>query len=211
MAPHPSGLAALALAPLGCTGSVDTVYYPVSEYGAIGGIPIACFYNYDLTEALLKFSEWFGIFVLLLFLPVLTGAAEYTGKVVSVHDGDTIRVLYYDGELKIRLECIDAPELHQPYGKDSKETLSNLVFGRTVRVEDHGRDRYGRLLGRVYYRNLDVNSEMVREGAAWVFVRYCHDPEFYRTEREAREAKRGLWALPDSQRVAPWQWRHPHR
>jgi endonuclease YncB( thermonuclease family) len=51
----------------------------------------------------------------------------------------------------VRLECIDAPELKQPYGTRSKQTLSNLVFGRIVRVEDHGRDRYGRLLGRVIY------------------------------------------------------------
>jgi endonuclease YncB( thermonuclease family) len=75
-----------------------------------------------------------------------------------------LRVLYRDGELKVRLECIDAPELKQPYGTRSKQTLSNLVFGRTVRVDDHGRDRYGRLLGRVRYRDLDVNAEMVREG-----------------------------------------------
>jgi endonuclease YncB( thermonuclease family) len=36
----------------------------------------------------------------------------------------------------------------------------------------------------------------------------CHDPELYRLEREAREAHRGLWALPEAQRVPPWEWRH---
>jgi micrococcal nuclease len=56
-------------------------------------------------------------FFLLLTLPVLAGAMTYAGKVTSVHDGDTIRVLYHDGELKVRLDCIDAPELKQPYGK----------------------------------------------------------------------------------------------
>ncbi len=40
------------------------------------------------------------ILVLLLTLPVLAGATDYVGKVISVHDGDTIRVLYRDGELK---------------------------------------------------------------------------------------------------------------
>jgi endonuclease YncB( thermonuclease family) len=128
-----------------------------------------------------------------------------------VHDGDTIRVLYHGGGLKVRLECIDAPELHQPYGQRSKQTLSDMVFGRTVEVDDHGRDRYGRLLGRVCYRDLDVNAEMVREGAAWVYVRYCHDPELYRMEKDARDSRRGLWALPETQRVAPWEWRHQVR
>ena len=61
----------------------------------------------------------------------------------------------------------------------------SLVFARTVRVENHGRDRYGRLLGRVYYRDVDLNAESVREGAAWVFVRYCRDPELYRLEKDA--------------------------
>jgi catalase len=51
-----------------------------------------------------------------------------------------------------------------------------LVFGR-IQVDDHGRDRNSRLLGRVYYRDLDVNAEMVREGAAWVYRKYCHEPE----------------------------------
>jgi endonuclease YncB( thermonuclease family) len=149
-----------------------------------------------------------GILLSLLALLALAAATKYTGKVTSVHDGDTIRVFYHGGELKVRLECIDAPELKQPYGQRSKQTLSNLLFGRTARVEDHGRDRYGRLLGRVHYRDLDVNAELVREGAAWVYVRYCRDSEIYRAEREASEAGRGLWALPETQRVAPWDWRH---
>ncbi len=68
------------------------------------------------------------ILAFLLTLPALAAAIEYTGKVTSVHDGDTIRILYHDGELKVRLECIDAPELRQPYGERSKQTLSNLVF-----------------------------------------------------------------------------------
>ena len=94
------------------------------------------------------------------------------------------------------------------YGTRSKQTLSNLVFGRTVRVEDHGRDRYGRLLGRVCTTGiLDANAEMVREGAAWVYVRYCHDPELYRLEKDARDAKRGaVGSAGGAQRVAPWEW-----
>jgi endonuclease YncB( thermonuclease family) len=49
----------------------------------------------------------------LLTVPALAGATEYAGGVVSVHDGDTLRVLYRDGELKVRLDCIDAPDLRQ--------------------------------------------------------------------------------------------------
>jgi endonuclease YncB( thermonuclease family) len=52
---------------------------------------------------------------------------------------------------------------------------------------------------------------MVRQGVAWAFMRYCHDPELYRLEKDAREAHTGLWALPEAQRVVPWEWRHHAR
>ncbi len=69
-------------------------------------------------------------------------------------------------------------------------------------------DRYRRIVGRVYVGGLggeDVNAEMVRQGYAWVYRKYAKDPELYRLEKEAREAKRGLWAFSDP--VPPWEWR----
>jgi endonuclease YncB( thermonuclease family) len=40
-----------------------------------------------------------------------------------------------------------------------------------------------------------VNAELVRDGAAWVYPKYCHDPELYGLEQDAMEAQRGLWVL----------------
>ena len=53
-------------------------------------------------------------------------------------------------------------------------------------------DRYGRTVGRVYVGNLDVNAEMIRQGAAWVYRDYAKDPSLYRLENEAKAAKRGI-------------------
>ncbi len=72
-------------------------------------------------------------------------------------------------------------------------------------------DRYGRAVGRVRVGAVDVNAEMVRRGAAWVYQRYTRDPALLRTEAEARTARRGLWALPEAQRVPPWEWRARRR
>jgi hypothetical protein len=69
-------------------------------------------------------------------------------------------------------------------------------------------DRYGRTVGRVYVGNLDVNAEMVKQGAAWVYRQFAKDPSLYRLEEQAKTAKRGLWALPEAQRCPPWDWRH---
>ena len=73
--------------------------------------------------------------MLLWLLASICHAGTISGKVVSVADGDTITVLDADKQQhKIRLEGIDAPEKAQPYGKDSKKALSDLVFGKDVQV-----------------------------------------------------------------------------
>jgi endonuclease YncB( thermonuclease family) len=44
-----------------------------------------------------------------------------------------------------------------------------------------------------------------------VYRRYTDDAGLIQLEEEARSAARGLWSLPDSERVAPWQWRRQNR
>ncbi|MCB1882060.1 MAG: thermonuclease family protein, partial [Gammaproteobacteria bacterium] len=68
-------------------------------------------------------------------------------------------------------------------------------------------DRYQRLVGRVFLDGRNINAEMVADGAAWVYRKYSDDPELLELERQAREQGRGLWALQEDQRVAPWEWR----
>ena len=63
----------------------------------------------------------------------------------------------------------------------------------------------------MYAGSLDVNAEMVRQGAAWVYRQYSHDPLLLRHEQEARDARRGLWALPEAERMPPWEWRTAER
>jgi len=65
--------------------------------------------------------------------------------------------------------------------------------------------------GRVFAGAQDVNAEMVRRGAAWVYRRYSDDPALLHLEQEARTARRGLWALPEAERIPPWEWRAAER
>lgn len=97
----------------------------------------------------------------------------FTGYVVGVADGDTITVLDADKvQHKIRLTGIDAPEKKQPFGNRSKQSLSDMVFNKTVTVETDKRDRYGRELGKVLAGGVDVNLEQVRAGMAWHYKAY---------------------------------------
>ena len=69
-------------------------------------------------------------------------AAEFTGKVVGVTDGDTIEVLHNGRAERIRLNGIDCPEKGQAYGKRAKQATSELVFGKEVKLQTYGKDQY---------------------------------------------------------------------
>jgi endonuclease YncB( thermonuclease family) len=129
------------------------------------------------------------------------------GVVVGVVDGDTADVKLQSGMIRIRLHAIDAPEMGQPYGKDSKHALSSLVFGKAVQVEPFEQDRYDRLVARLWLDDVDVNAEMVKRGMAWTYRRYADEPAYCAYEKGARDLKRGLWSLPLAQRPPPWEWR----
>ena len=117
-----------------------------------------------------------------------------TGKVIGVMDGDTIKILTTNkDQYKIRLSDIDAPEKRQAYGKKSKWFLSDLIYRQTVTVQYSKRDRYDRIIGRVYLDNMDINKEMVRAGYAWVYRRYSKDTSLILLEDHARAQQLGLW------------------
>lgn len=142
-------------------------------------------------------------------LPAIATAADIEGQVVGIADGDTLTVLRQHEQTKVRLAEIDAPEKAQPFGKRSRQSLAELCFRQPVRVEDKGRDRYGRTIGRVWCAGVDANAEQVRRGMAWVYDRYAKDQALYALQTEARSAHRGLWV--DDHPVPPWEWRHPAR
>jgi micrococcal nuclease len=74
-----------------------------------------------------------------------------------------------------------------------------------------GSDRYERTLGRVHHGDMDVNAEMIRTGYAWAYRAYLTDERLVSLEDEARREQRGLWSLPASERVPPWEWRRKRR
>jgi endonuclease YncB( thermonuclease family) len=126
---------------------------------------------------------------------------------VAVQDGDSITVLDAGRrEIQVRLGQIDAPEAGQDGWRASKQSLSDLVFGRIVTVERADTDRYGRIVGRVRVDGVDANLEQVRRGMAWVYRRYAADDAYFRAEEEARAARRGIWSRPRP--VPPWRFRH---
>ncbi len=137
-------------------------------------------------------------------------SATFTGKCVAVTDGDTIRVMRSGREVRVRLDGIDAPERNQDFGTQAKKFASSLVFGRQVRVEDKGEDRYGRTLGIVFVGKINVNEELVKNGYAWWYRHYApNNRRLELLERQARDAGKGLWSQPNP--IPPWEFRREER
>jgi endonuclease YncB( thermonuclease family) len=140
------------------------------------------------------------IALFLVFLSAPASADTLTGKVVKITDGDTLYVLDANyKEHKIRLAGIDAPERKQAYGLASRKHLASIVADKQVTVEYQKRDRYGRIVGKVWINGVDACLKQVKAGFAWHYKKYQHeqsaeDRELYAdAENQARNERLGLW------------------
>ena len=143
------------------------------------------------------------LFKILAILAIACPLFALSGKVVSIHDGDTITVLQGKQQVKVRLFGIDAPELKQPYGKKSKQFLANLIAGEVVEVEENGKDRYKRTIGTIYLGDTDINAQMVASGYAWAYRKFSK--KYTAQESRAKSQRLGLWR--DKESIPPWEWR----
>ena len=166
-------------------------------------------------------AKTFGL--ILLFISI--AQADITGVVVSVTDGDTIKVLDQNRvQHKVRLTGIDAPERGQPFGQASKKYLTAMVSGKEVFVESNKNDRYGRVLGKVWVqpadcpscgKTLDINHAQLLAGMAWWYRYYAKQQSaedrgrYESAENEAKARGGGLWSEADP--INPYDWRKGRR
>ncbi|MFA6016361.1 MAG: thermonuclease family protein [Gallionellaceae bacterium] len=135
-------------------------------------------------------------------------ADDFFAKAVSVSDGDTLMVVRNGMKIKIRLANIDAPEKDQPFGVQSRESLADLVLKKQVWVKTITMDQYGRTVALVLVNRYNVNESQVRRGWAWEYSHFHRDKNYIALQRDAQNARRGLWA--DRNPTPPWEWRKAH-
>jgi len=132
------------------------------------------------------------------------------GRVISVHDGDTVTLLRDRASHKIRLDGIDCPELGQAFGKNARQFSADLAFDKQVTVYYHEKDRYQRYLGTVITPGgQNLNRELLKAGLAWHYKDYNSDPILAGLEIQARREIRGLWS--DPRPIPPWEYRRGRR
>lgn len=157
--------------------------------------------------------RWRAVLQLGLLLPAISGEAmaqSLRAVVLSIGDGDTIRVRQGTTAITVRLACIDAPELRQsPYGQQARQVLQQrLQPGRAVMLEVHSRDRYGRSVAEVISGG-SINLAMVQAGQAFAYRQYlssCDARAYLEAEAAASRSGRGVWQLQGGI-TRPWDFR----
>ncbi len=154
----------------------------------------------------------------LLWLLATAGWAEspkadwWVGRVLSVTDGDTLKVEDAAGrKVSIRLEGLDAPELRQCGGPDARRALAEWVGSSYVVIEPRKTDRYGRAVARLHRSSGEVGLQLVTAGHAWHYQTYAREQTqanraaYAQAEQLARASRAGLWACEAP--VPPWTFR----
>ncbi len=135
------------------------------------------------------------------FAQITDTVAKSTEKVIRVIDGDTFEI---QGGIKVRLIGVDTPEMKNKnktidcFAQEAKQKMEKLLTNQEVVLEKDvsETDRYGRLLRYVYLEDKMINDTLVKEGYARIAT-FPPDvkfkDQFLASERQAREAKAGLW------------------
>jgi len=136
-------------------------------------------------------------------------AGSLFGRAITVNDGDEITVFNLNRPVRIKLLGIDAPEKDQQFGEVAKQHLSDLVLNRDVSVEYTAIAHDFSIIGVVSINGVDINAQMIRDGAAWYDPNNNHLTDTQRavysqSEQAARQEKRGLWQVANP--VAPWEY-----
>jgi endonuclease YncB( thermonuclease family) len=134
--------------------------------------------------------------------------------VLSIGDGDTIRVRQAGKALTVRLACIDAPETAQsPYGQQARTYLQQrLPIGREVSLDIKTTDRYGRSVAEVF-SGVNINLALVEDGQAFAYRQYlsgCDATAYLEAEERANRARLGVWQIKGGI-IRPWDFRRARR
>ena len=148
-----------------------------------------------------------SLIIFIFIIPAVCLTSQF--KVIKVTDGDTIKVTGNGSNITVRLVGIDAPETSkkkhepgQPFSRKSTQFHANLVLNKSVGVKSYGNDQYGRTLGVVFVKEMNVNLEMVKAGLAEVYrgrpTKGLDLVPYWDAEAGAKKAGIGMWSLGEN-------------
>jgi endonuclease YncB( thermonuclease family) len=158
--------------------------------------------------------RWIAVAVAVL-LHGPSAAQPLQATVISIGDGDTLRVREGNRTVNVRLACIDAPESSQaPFGAQARQQLQALApVGSTVELRIKATDRYGRSIAELTRGGRNLNQALVTSGVAFVYwqtIAGCDRQTYGRLETEARLKRLGVWSV-NGGLTRPWDYRSGQR
>lgn len=158
-------------------------------------------------------------FVFLIFISIFNFVSKPNSNVlasedISVIDGDTIQVNEADSSFKVRLACIDAPEMSQPLGMDAYKVLNNAINNAEVLgLNIIGTDRFDRQLGILHIDNKTAQQILIESSTTYVFHQFKANCPIYdqlnELETKVKNQRLGIWGLPAQ--TPPWIYRQQKR
>lgn len=160
---------------------------------------------------MLRKLMWFSLVVFsMAFLRAadVHAAGDEVAVVSHVIDGDSLEIVQGGRSYQARLWGIDTPEYDQDFAGKAKKYTRRMVEEKTIVFSKKYTDRFDRVVVMAWVDGTLLNEKLVKEGLAWVHVRYC-DEEICKSwrqfEQEARKKRIGIWE--NDRPVPPWQWK----
>lgn len=151
---------------------------------------------------MLKIKHIFLLLILFFFVACGDKRSQSNSLIYvsRVLDGDTFEA---NGQ-RYRIAEIDAPEISQQFGNESKSHLQSLILHKRVSIKTESIDRYNRKIVKVYAEENYIAESIVKNGFAWFYERYSNNSKLRNLEKSARQNKKGLWKYNS---VNPYQYR----
>jgi micrococcal nuclease len=154
----------------------------------------------------MKYLVSFSFFCLL-----LTCFGQKTYKILSVHDGDTFEIIKNGKKQSCRIVNVDAPELKQSFGTNSRDSLSKLILGKEIIVDSLGMDIYGRMIVLPKLNGQNIDYMLIRNGWAWHYSVYSKSAFLTKSMNLAISQNLGLWSCGIQDVCPPWLYRKYNR
>ncbi len=164
--------------------------------------------TYQLLRTIHWGQDMRKIVIALFILLFAVSAQAKTVTVVSVVDGDTLKVIDESGLTTIRLYGVDSPEKKQAFGLAAKDFVEMMTAGKVVDASPVGTDIYKRTIAVVMLGTQCLQEQLILAGYAWVYPQYCRKSfceAWSKLQGISAGNRVGLWAGPAP--VQPWEWR----
>ena len=133
-----------------------------------------------MNKYIFNFMRFSFFAILFAFFPSGIYAKSPTTIILDCYDGDTCTTI--EGE-KIRLACIDTPELkgkkaNPIKAKEARDFLNKLVSNKKVLIRRITKDRFGRTVAEIFKNNINVQKLIIEKEYGKIYERYAYQCEW---------------------------------